>query len=344
MSILPLLLSARSEHKTAESKAPINSTTDSQSISQSQPFPIETEQQVFSNYSNRSILENKYRNRVAIWHTEFEGPRRTAAVIFGYKILLDSNDLPFEMYDLYTDPFEKRNIIQPFAEKTLYEYSSYMKKVKKEHQSKLKQTSYFSKMLIGTTSNEHTLVSAEKSCDYIDFDDWKFEIVNHAMRATGAAFSHANDPNLRHNNKRRNNNPKESVITLQTIMTDRRNSNIHAFIVRSIYRFMHGFAVCGNEAHRHYLQLNPGRYYKPTILSDNRPLRVNIYDKVTPWEVEKEKREFLRTGSCGTTPCKCDVPFASRISSLPFDSVTEGRRQKSAMPKSFVNASKLLSI
>eukprot|EP01031_Cornospumella_fuschlensis_P029332 gene29332-35408_t len=49
--------------------------------------------------------------RLVLWHNDFEGPRRTAAWLFDFKVLLDQNEMPFMMYDLHTDVSESNNLI-----------------------------------------------------------------------------------------------------------------------------------------------------------------------------------------------------------------------------------------
>lgn len=51
------------------------------------------------------------RNRVTLWHSDFEGPRRTAAWIYDFKVLLDENEQIREMYDMRTDRFETNNLL-----------------------------------------------------------------------------------------------------------------------------------------------------------------------------------------------------------------------------------------
>jgi hypothetical protein len=49
--------------------------------------------------------------RVVLWHNDFEGPRRTAAWLFDFKLLLDEHELPFQLFDMRTDPIEQHNLL-----------------------------------------------------------------------------------------------------------------------------------------------------------------------------------------------------------------------------------------
>ncbi len=54
-------------------------------------------------------IANAY--RVTLWHNDFEGPRRTMAIIHDFKIILNQLESPMEMYDLRYDMEEKENLI-----------------------------------------------------------------------------------------------------------------------------------------------------------------------------------------------------------------------------------------
>ena len=56
---------------------------------------------------NRKALHD----RVLLWHNDFEGPRATAARYRDFKLILDGNERPFEMFDLRKDPLELHNLL-----------------------------------------------------------------------------------------------------------------------------------------------------------------------------------------------------------------------------------------
>lgn len=58
-----------------------------------------------------------YIERLGLWHAEYERPRSTAAILFDFKIKLNENDHPMEIFDLKYDPFEQINLL-PEIEKT----------------------------------------------------------------------------------------------------------------------------------------------------------------------------------------------------------------------------------
>ena len=49
--------------------------------------------------------------RVSLWMNDFEGPRSAAAWIFDFKLLFNQSDLPAELYDMRSDPFEENNLL-----------------------------------------------------------------------------------------------------------------------------------------------------------------------------------------------------------------------------------------
>ena len=51
------------------------------------------------------------RDRVTLWHNDYEGPRRTLAWVYDYKVFLDEHEMMFEMYDMQNDKFETKNLL-----------------------------------------------------------------------------------------------------------------------------------------------------------------------------------------------------------------------------------------
>lgn len=76
--------------------------------------------------------------RLLLWHNDYEGPRRTVANVFEYKILLNEEELPFEMFDLRTDLTEENNLIGKIKKN---DWMEMLKMTPKELKSKLKISS-----------------------------------------------------------------------------------------------------------------------------------------------------------------------------------------------------------
>jgi len=49
---------------------------------------------------------------VVLWHSDYEGPRSSAAWIYDYKVILNHRDELEEMYDVMKDKVEKFNLLQ----------------------------------------------------------------------------------------------------------------------------------------------------------------------------------------------------------------------------------------
>jgi hypothetical protein len=55
------------------------------------------------------------RDRVTLWHNDYEGPRRTAAWVYDYKVILNENDVMGEMYDMKNDHVEQKNLLANYS-------------------------------------------------------------------------------------------------------------------------------------------------------------------------------------------------------------------------------------
>lgn len=99
---------------------PVNRTTDRGSNNPLGLPQAETHPLVFSPLDTREKAVTTRRRaqrrqamqeRVILWHSDFESPRRTAAILYGYKVVLDEKDFPMEVFDLTVDPSESNNLL-----------------------------------------------------------------------------------------------------------------------------------------------------------------------------------------------------------------------------------------
>jgi len=72
----------------------------------------ETRSTSSSGDADRVIFDRAVRDRVGLWHNDFEGNRSSAAWIYSYKVILDRNDTLCEMYDMVSDKSEQRNLLK----------------------------------------------------------------------------------------------------------------------------------------------------------------------------------------------------------------------------------------
>ena len=63
-----------------------------------------------SSSADRILIDHLVRDRVGLWHNDFEGNRSSAAWMYNYKLILDRNDAISEMYDMASDIYEQRNL------------------------------------------------------------------------------------------------------------------------------------------------------------------------------------------------------------------------------------------
>jgi hypothetical protein len=72
------------------------------------------------------LYRSAIRDRVTLWHNDYEGPRRTAAWIYDYKVLLDEKEDMSEMFDMKNDRYEKKNLLKNISSSfwTAYNFTS----------------------------------------------------------------------------------------------------------------------------------------------------------------------------------------------------------------------------
>jgi len=200
---------------------------------------------------DKDLYAAAIRDRVTLWHCDYEGPRRTAAWIYDYKLILDETDQMTEMYDMKNDMYEKKNLIlkQPAAKVIAPLDPALAKK--------------------GTT------VGAKPA--------------------------------------------SQGKITLDMVLNDRGNPAVHIWIASHMYPVLRDFVHNGNQAHAQYMQKNPGWRYIPTAWSANSHNQPASHE---PAEEAKMKHQALREGSCGDSPCTCEVKLAHQVPSLPFEDVS----------------------
>jgi arylsulfatase A len=56
---------------------------------------------------------NMLQERMVLWANDFEGPKRTVAVAYDYKFILDEHEIPMEIFDLRNDVIESHNLLLP---------------------------------------------------------------------------------------------------------------------------------------------------------------------------------------------------------------------------------------
>jgi arylsulfatase A len=237
--------------------------------------------------------KQQLQERLYLWMNDFEGPRRTAAIVFDYKILLNEHDIPWEMFDLKYDPNEKNNLLERFQ------------------------------------SPEHWKPFVAQ------FEAFKTSLPPSPFVGSSTSMS----------------------LSRQQLLKQRQNSTVHLAVVERVFHSMYMYARRGDEGHRTYLGLNPGLKYDPSPLSDQRPMRTNMFNKgMTMTKAQELRKTLLSKGSCGTTPCSCDIPTVSQVNTLPFPGLDTTMTSSSAVdnkngmwwnpitPQSFFNATRILQL
>lgn len=114
---------------------------------------------------------------------------------------------------------------------------------------------------------------------------------------------------------------------------------VHRFIVSKTYKILYDFANYGNEAHKLYLSMNPGRIYVPTVESDTRTVVGNMYRKISKKAAIHIRNRTITLGFC-STPCSCKVPSAKDTPTLPFADIPIDRQYLN--PHGLINGTALL--
>jgi arylsulfatase A-like enzyme len=276
LSILPLLVpdyyKARSVHLSpahAKSSSPkhtalaVTAVTEGKNPGRHAVDEVRLDEQVY-----RAAM----RDRVTLWHNDYEGHRRTAAWVYGYKVILDERERMSEMYDLQTDPYEVNNLLL---------------KAGPEH--------------------------------------WK--VVNSTV--------YSKSPSLAHLFKKR--------VSLDMVLTNRDDSDVHIWIASHLYKTLQDYVKGGNSAHQLLMDANPGWRYQPTVLSDYRSDYItgpSLHAQATGAGAEAARKKLLE-GTCGLSPCTCDIRTARQVPTLPFERVPQ---YEHVSPGRLLNGAALLGL
>jgi arylsulfatase A-like enzyme len=237
LSILPLLVpdyyKDHSIHPLAASVVPAVSA--SSATSKHAVDEVRLDEQVY-----RAAM----RDRVTLWHNDYEGQRRSAAWVYGYKVILDENEHQIEMYDVDTNMYEARNL------------------------------------------------AAHARPSPVPKD------IASAGTVPGAPLS------------------GKGKVTLDMVLTQRNNVAVHTLIATRLSAVMQDYVRHGSDAHILQKQANPGWNYSPTLSSD---MRTDLArGRETPKAAEESHFRMIN-GTCGVTPCSCEVKTAKDVPSLPFE-------------------------
>jgi arylsulfatase A-like enzyme len=264
--------------------------------------------------------KQQLQERVHLWMNDFEGPRRTVAIVYDYKVILDENEMPFEMYDLKHDPSEQHNLI---ADRNTQYWKSFI------DQFEAVQAALPAVPITATTASVSASSKGKKSQSSMSGSDSK-------------SITH---------------------LTKNLVHKQRQNPAVHHLIVERLYHTLFNYAKRGNEGYRLYLHQNQGLKYEASPLSDQRPMRTNIFRKgMTMDKANQIRQNLMVTGSCGDTACSCEVRTASQVKTLPFPglvtlnegSVQPGRAPHTKLvealwwnpvaPQPFLNGSRILGL
>jgi hypothetical protein len=264
------------------------------------------------NPRRRSVRRQLSQERLFLWHADFESPRRTAAIAYGYKIVLDENDVPMEMFDLSFDPREQQNLLPiptnfPNAKEFWSQFSQSWPNTPRAvfkgdslqpSQSTLQSFSKFVSSLTG--SNSHS--SANSAHNDAEWLRWH-------------------------------------------IFHRRQHPEILYQVLYHLFPAMRAFATHGSDGYQQYMKQYPELRYPSTPISYERPMITNVYKTISRDRMDSFVRDFLKNNLCKVAAtCSCDIPLAKDVPPLPYPETIGDDAVAStiAIPHGYVNASVLL--
>jgi hypothetical protein len=218
--------------------------------------------------------------RMILYHNDYEGPKRTVAIFYDYKIILDENELPFEIFDLKSDVVESKNLLLSSSADFWKECKSFVisQNSKKEEGSKslsppVLRLSYHPTNQQGQTSSSKKGVSSPSILTIGSVSDLPTKLSKQLI-------SH----------------PKSS--------SSRNDLYVVFSILYRVYPLLVNYALFGNTAYLKYLEKYPETRYVPSPLSDQRPMASNVNRLFTPQKANALKNQLLHEGSCPISATK----------------------------------------
>jgi arylsulfatase A-like enzyme len=208
-----------------------------------------------------NLYRTAMRDRITLWHNDYEGKRRTAAWLYDFKVILDERERMFEMYDMKSDRFETANLLAGVGPAFWVQVNT-------------------------TAYTAEAVLSSDKS-------------------------------------------PLRKVVTkqvtLKMLLEERSNPGVHVWLAAHVYKLMQDYVRGGNLAHQLVLRANPGWFYTPTVLSDYRHDFIDgpVLTARASGRGAEEDMARLLAGSCGSTPCPCELRTARQVAALPFEKVPQ---------------------
>jgi arylsulfatase A-like enzyme len=104
-------------------------------------------------------------------------------------------------------------------------------------------------------------------------------------------------------------------ISLARVLNERKSTEVHRWVARRMTAVLQAYVDQGNNAHALQKSANPGWAYPATQRSN---LRADHIRGWSPMSLHLE-RERLMNGTCGDTPCGCEVKTVGDVGALPFE-------------------------
>eukprot|EP01033_Poteriospumella_lacustris_P007148 gene7149-5142_t len=273
----------------------------------------------------RSVRRQVDQERLLLWHADFESPRRTAGVAYGFKVILDENDVPLDMFDLSIDPREQNGLL-PLIIPTTTTNSIERTNFWKEFASSWPNVPMPGGEPAGTSVATATAAAA----------------ANVLSSLVGGLSTLGGTPPPSSSSSHRS--PAQQL-TPDQVLYQRQQPAVIYRVLFHLYPALRAFATHGSDGYQAYVNQYPELRYPPTPPSHERPMITNIYKTMTAERMKGFVADFLRQNLCTTTsPCQCEIPQAKDVRPLPFprEIGRDAVASTIAVPHGYINASVLL--
>jgi hypothetical protein len=244
-----------------------------------------------------------YNERLVLWHSDFEGPRRTVGWTYQYKLILNENNMPIELYDMMNDKYEIKNLINNEMTNNIFEYSK--NQIRDNFKEDTEENNFkLTRVLLMQNRNSSII--------HLHFIKRLFKTLYYYAKYG----NYAHIKYLQYNSGRIYN---PSLLSDSTKSTKFLKNNKNFMINKDFSK-----------------DSMAEKMRKKNQLTNN--FNENLSDKV----LENKRKEFLNNGYCSTL-CSCNIPNnISNINTLPFKYSDEPIASKYINPNYFLNGTIIL--
>lgn len=250
-------------------------------------------------------IRKLYNERLILWHADYEGPRRTVGWTYQYKLILNENNIPIELYDMMYDKYEIKNLINNELNIKILKYAT--NSIKNNFKEDIEENNFnLTRVLLMQNRNSslihlHIIKRLFKTLFYF---------------ATYGNYAHKKY--LQYNKGR---------IYIPTLLSD---ATISTKFLKNKKNMI--------------INKDFSKDSMATKMRNKNQINANFNENLNDNVLEKKRKEFLNNGYCSTL-CPCNVPNnISTIMTLPFEYSDEPIESKYIHPNYFLNGTVILLV